>query len=78
VVNPAGDFDFDDDVDARDFLLWQRGGSPNPLSASDLAGWQANYGASPLAASTQVPEPSTCLLLEIAVGAIVLWIRLIQ
>src|SRR5262245_39274161 len=39
-----GDFDGDGDVDGRDFLVWQRGGSPNPLSAGDLAQWQANYG----------------------------------
>ena len=28
-----GDFDFDFDVDGGDFLIWQRGGSPSPLSA---------------------------------------------
>jgi hypothetical protein len=39
-----GDFDRDGDVDGRDFLVWQRGGSPTPFSASDLAHWQANYG----------------------------------
>jgi hypothetical protein len=39
-----GDFDLDDDVDGDDFLLWQRGGSPNPLSASDLTEWETNYG----------------------------------
>jgi hypothetical protein len=58
VVNPAGDFDFDDDVDGYDFLIWQRGGSPNSLSTSDLADWQANYGVSPLVASIAVPEPA--------------------
>ena len=52
-----GDFDGDGDVDSRDFLAWQRGGSPNPLSAGDLAEWQANYGNDPLAAMS-VPEPS--------------------
>jgi hypothetical protein len=39
-----GDFDHDGDVDGRDFLVWQRGGSPTPFSASDLANWQSNYG----------------------------------
>ncbi len=33
----------DGDTDGRDFLIWQRGGSPTP-SGSDLADWQANYG----------------------------------
>lgn len=41
-----GDFDNDGDVDGRDFLTWQRGGSPAPLSSADLASWQNNYGAS--------------------------------
>ncbi|MDZ4656098.1 MAG: hypothetical protein SH868_00825 [Bythopirellula sp.] len=54
-----GDFDSDGDVDGRDFLLWQRGGSPTPFSGADLATWQSNYGA-PLMAVTAVPEP-TCL-----------------
>jgi|GEM_PF-1645102 len=39
-----GDFDFDRDVDGEDFLKWQRGESPSPLSQSDLADWEANYG----------------------------------
>ena len=34
----AGDFDFDGDVDGRDFLTWQRN-----TSIGDLADWQANY-----------------------------------
>jgi hypothetical protein len=59
-----GDFDNDGDVDGRDFLRWQRGQSPNPLSASDLAAWQTNYGASGLvAAVATVPEPHAVALL---------------
>jgi hypothetical protein len=61
-----GDFDEDGDVDGRDFLLWQRGGSPNSLSGTDLTAWQNGYGIdnSPLVAgTTAVPEPSTCVLL---------------
>ena len=68
-----GDFDNDGDVDGRDFLRWQRGGSPNPLSASDLALWQGNYGnggLSALATSTAVPEPSALLLSCVGLGAI--------
>lgn len=58
-----GDFDDDGDVDGRDFLIWQRGGSTTPLSAGDLADWQTNYGVGPLAALSAVPEPSSILLL---------------
>lgn len=54
-----GDFDCDDDVDGRDFLIWQRGGSPSPLSETDLADWRAHYGTSSLAATSfAVPEPA--------------------
>ncbi len=58
-----GDYDEDDDVDGVDFLQWQRGQSPNPLSAGDLADWQTNYGAGPLSAAAAVPEPSCLALL---------------
>ncbi len=56
-----GDFDGDGDVDGRDFLAWQRGGSPDPLSAADLAEWQTNYAeaiSSLSASAVQVPEPA--------------------
>jgi hypothetical protein len=60
-----GDFDSDGDVDGTDFLIWQRGGSAFPLSQSDLADWEANYGTVvPLAgALSSVPEPSAGLLM---------------
>jgi hypothetical protein len=67
-----GDFDFDGDVDGRDFLVWQRGGSPDPLSAENLADWQAAYGAGAFIAvaeatsPVQVPEPSSLVLLFVA------------
>ena len=58
-----GDYDNDGDVDGRDFLVWQRGGSPSPLSSTDLTTWQTNYGTpGPLASMTAVPEPSAVLL----------------
>jgi hypothetical protein len=60
-----GDFDNDGDVDGRDFLVWQRGNSPNPLSAGDLALWQNSYGTGGLAAISGVPEPSSLALLVI-------------
>ncbi|TWU30177.1 beta strand repeat-containing protein [Bythopirellula polymerisocia] len=56
----TGDFDNDSDVDGRDFLVWQRGGSPNGTSSGDLALWHGQYGSSTLSASaTAVPEPGT-------------------
>ena len=59
-----GDFDSDGDVDGRDFLVWQRGGSPTSLSSTDLAAWQTNYGAGILTANASaIPEPSTTVLL---------------
>lgn len=57
----AGDFDNDGDVDGNDFLVWQRGGSPSPNSAADLATWRGAFGA-PLAVALSVPEPSATLL----------------
>jgi hypothetical protein len=65
-VGTPGDFDNDGDVDGRDFLAWQRGESPTPLSASDLADWQANYGVGGLAAVGAVPEPTSLALLALA------------
>lgn len=64
----GGDFDGNGRVDGNDFLSWQRGQSPNPLSASDLADWRANYGAGGAAAATAaVPEPSALALTAAAV-----------
>lgn len=68
-----GDFDADGDVDGTDFLVWQRGGSPNPLSAGDLETWQTNYGGGdiPEVAAVAVPEPTTlaATLLAVALGS---------
>jgi hypothetical protein len=59
-----GDFDLDGDVDGRDFLSWQQGGSPTVVGAIDLANWQTNYGgASLVAAGIAVPEPLAAMLL---------------
>jgi hypothetical protein len=65
---PYGDHDNDGDVDGGDFLAWQRGESPDPLSSIDLADWRANFGApfSASANSTAAPEPSIATLLIIA------------
>jgi hypothetical protein len=69
VGGTPGDFDGDGDVDGRDFLAWQRGNSPSPFSAGDLATWQGAYNGGALAAVTSVPEPTT--LLSLAVGLVV-------
>jgi len=59
-----GDFDGDGVVDGVDFLLWQRGESPNPLSQSDLEEWEANFGKVPQAITVvAVPEPASYFLL---------------
>ncbi len=56
----VGDFDVDGDVDGRDFLIWQLGGSPNPGSAGDLAAWRGNFGfVSSAPGSAAVPEPKS-------------------
>jgi hypothetical protein len=68
-VTKAGDFDVDGDVDGNDFLVWQRGGSPTPLSPADLATWKANFGSA-VAAAGAVPEPST-LGLALMAGLVV-------
>jgi hypothetical protein len=66
-VNPASaDFDNDGDVDGRDFLVWQRGGSPDAFSTDDLDLWQSQYGnATSNAQMVAVPEPGTFVLMAI-------------
>ncbi|QDT73370.1 hypothetical protein [Lacipirellula limnantheis] len=69
VEETPSDFDYDGDVDGRDFLIWQRGGSPYPLSASDLADWRSNFGTGLLAATNvAVPEPCTVSLLMLVMA----------
>ncbi len=58
----SADFDEDGDVDGRDFLLWQRGESPNPLSSGDLELWQEQYGTGSLSAAMAIPEPAALCL----------------
>ncbi|MDC0935837.1 hypothetical protein OAS39_06095 [Pirellulales bacterium] len=41
----GGDFDGDTAVGGDDFLVWQRGGSGDPLSIEDLDTWQRSFGA---------------------------------
>ncbi|QEG37798.1 hypothetical protein [Bythopirellula goksoeyrii] len=68
VVDPTqltADFDQDGDVDGNDFLIWQRGGSPNGINSGDLALWQSHYGAPITAATAAVPEPRPLVLLSL-------------
>jgi hypothetical protein len=72
-----GDFDLDDKVDGRDFLVWQRlyGSTTRTVAdislngvvdAADLAIWQTHYGEKfgdpPAISAAQVPEASGLLL----------------
>jgi len=66
-----GDFNDDDVVDGADFLVWQRGGSPNPLSAGDLDLWKTNFGQTAAAPAVgAVPEPATFAMLGLGVAAL--------
>lgn len=67
-----GDFDGDSDVDGEDFLAWQVGDSPTPLSQIDLSEWNSYYGGAPLSTSIQVPEPATGTSVLIAVSLMLL------
>lgn len=60
----SADYDEDGDVDGNDFLKWQRGESPDPLSAGDLALWQEQYGTVPplTANAVAIPEPAAMAL----------------
>lgn len=62
VTATLGDFDQDGDVDGADYLQWQRGASPSPLSSADLSDWQANFGAPRDVDLIFVPEPESLLL----------------
>lgn len=73
----AGDFNHDHDVNGVDFLIWQRGGSPNPLSAQDLALWKSNLGQSisVTPAGSAAPEPCGLDLLLQSVAAVFVALR---
>jgi T5SS/PEP-CTERM-associated repeat protein len=74
VPDLSADFDNDGDTDGNDFLTWQRGQSPDPLSAEDLTNWQSNFGAaasSVAASSTTVPEPTAGLLLMLGMATMI-------
>lgn len=58
-----GDLDGNGTTDASDFFAWQR----NP-SIGVLADWQAHYAAGNSPSVSTVPEPSTMMLLLLAMG----------
>ena len=67
----VGDFNHDGDVNGRDFLSWQRGNSPSPLSSGDLGIWQDNFGTtsgSATGAGVSVPEPGASVMLLAMAG----------
>lgn len=68
-----GDYDSDGDVDGNDFLVWQKGNSPNGATSGDLAIWDANFPtpSSSLAAIASVPEPATLAQLVILAAGLV-------
>jgi hypothetical protein len=69
-LNPtSADFDNDGDVDGRDFLVWQQGGSPNPLSGDDLSLWNKKYGSGEFSAVV-VPEPNSFMAITVIVCAV--------
>jgi hypothetical protein len=67
--NDPGDFDGDGVVDGADFLVWQRGESPNGLTDGDLQLWKDNLVAGSAAAAAAVPEPASVVLLAMGSAA---------
>lgn len=65
----SGDYDGDQDVDGNDFLRWQRGQSPTPLSVADLNAWKSNYGTPVTGALHSIPEPASLWLAAAALSA---------
>ncbi|QDT00229.1 PEP-CTERM sorting domain-containing protein [Adhaeretor mobilis] len=70
----TGDFDQDNDVDGNDFLIWQRGGSPNGIHSSDLAFWKSQFGSvtALTAVIHTVPEPSSLVLVAGGMSSLIL------
>jgi hypothetical protein len=81
VVDDNADFDDDGDIDGNDFLIWQSGfgiddGSAQPgdgdansdgnVNATDREIWQDQFGTTSVSALSAVPEPSSALMVAIA------------
>lgn len=69
-VGVPGDFDDDHNVDGADMIAWQRGDSPTPYSAGDLADWERGFAATRAPAISSVPEPSGLLLTACIIGCV--------
>ena len=71
-----GDYNHDGKVDAGDYVIWRKGGSPTPFSAGDYATWRTNFGSgtpgsgSSLGASAAVPEPASMLLVVMGMAVL--------
>ncbi len=74
LANLPGDFNFDDDVDAKDYIVW-RDNAGKTLTTSSYNTWRANFGKSVVGrasgsadissglTSQPIPEPSAALLI---------------
>ena len=64
---PAVDINCDGVVDAADYVVWRKGGSPNPNSIGDYSTWRAQFGqpsgssagVGVTGSTSAVPEPAT-------------------
>ena len=67
VTTIAGDFDGNGFVDYLDLAAWEVGFATGNYTTTDFFDWQRNLGTgAPLGSITAVPEPSTGLLLVVA------------
>ena len=72
-----GNFVVNNVVDGADFLAWQRGDSPAPMSVEDLVLWQTNFGShtGSIPVAKGVPEPDAGILLLLGMLFSLIWIR---
>ena len=69
VASVDADFNNDGIVNGLDFLVWQRGDSPQGGSSDELLAWQDQYGnPSPTTPTSSVPEPTSVVLLAIGLA----------
>ena len=66
---PEGDYDGDGDADGNDFLVWQRGESPEGMTTGDLDQWKAGFGQG--AGVSAVPEPTSSMLAAAATAVLI-------
>jgi hypothetical protein len=87
--NSLGDFNNDTKVDSGDYVLWRKdngtnntlpndGGLGSPIGSSHYNLWRANFGSSSGGSGsslTSVPEPTTLVLLPMAVAMVLFAMR---